>query len=304
MEWLNYHHLLYFWTVAREGTVARASKTLGLAQPTISGQLKTLEDTLGEKLFVRSGRRLVLTETGQTVFRYADEIFSLGRELQDTLKGRPTSRSLRLMVGIANFVPKLIVYRLLQPALDLPEPVRLVCREGQPERLLADLAVHSLDVVVTDTPLAPTVKIRAFSHLLAECGVTIFGTEALAKKYRRNFPRSLDRAPLLMPSDTSALRRSLEEWFRAEEIRPNIVGEFDDSTLLKVVGEAGLALFPVPTLIAPDVTRQYKVLRIGELSAVRARFYAITAERRITHPALVAISASASQGFSDRAGAL
>src|SRR5688572_29583297 len=170
MEWLNYHHLLYFWTVAREGTVARASKQLGLAQPTISGQLRTLENALDEKLFVRSGRHLVLTEMGQTVYRYADEIFSLGRELQETLRGRPASRPVRLMVGIANFVPKLVISRLLEPALALPEPVHLVCREGPPERLLADLAVHSLDVVVGDTPVSPTVKIRAFSHLLGECG--------------------------------------------------------------------------------------------------------------------------------------
>ncbi|MGB7220295.1 MAG: transcriptional activator NhaR [Vicinamibacterales bacterium] len=304
MEWLNYHHLLYFWTVAREGSVAGASKHLGLAQPTISGQLKTLEDTLGEKLFVRSGRHLVMTEMGQTVYRYAEEIFSLGRELQDTLKGRTASRSLRLMVGIASFVPKLVVYHLLQPALALKEPVRLVCREGTPERLLADLAVHNLDVVVADTPLAPTVKIPAFSHLLEECGVTIFGTEALARKYRKNFPRSLDRAPLLVPSETSALRGALDEWLRAEGIRPVILGEFDDSTLLKMVGEGGLAPFPVPTVIAPDVARQYKVVRIGELDAVRTRFYAITADRRMRHPALLAIAASARQGLTDRAGAL
>ncbi len=296
MEWLNYHHLLYFWMVAREGTVARASGQLGLAQPTISGQLRTLEDALGEKLFVRSGRHLVLTETGQTVYRYADEIFSLGRELQETLKGRPPNRPIRLMVGIADFVPKLIVYRLLQPALALPEPVRLVCREGKPERLLADLAVHSLDVVVADTPVAPTVKIRAFSHLLGECGVAFFGTEALAKRYRKGFPRSLDGAPLLMPTETSALRRSLDDWFHAQGIRPTVLGEFDDSTLLKVFGQAGWALFPAPSAIAQDVTRQHDVVRIGQLDSVRARFYAISVERRLRHPALVAISAAARQG--------
>lgn len=297
MEWLNYHHLLYFWTVAREGTVARASKQLGLAQPTISGQLRTLENALDEKLFARSGRHLVLTEIGQTVYRYADEIFSLGRELQETLKGRPASRPVQLMVGIAEFVPRLVVYRLLQPALALKESVRLVCREGKPERLLADLAVHSLDVVVADAPVPPTIKVRAFSHLLGECGVVFFGTEALAKRYRKRFPRSLDGAPLLMPAETSALRRSLDDWFYAQQIRPTIMGEFDDSTLLKVFGEAGLGLFPVPSAIAHDVTRQHDVVRIGQLDGVRARFYAISVERRLRHPALVAISAGARQGL-------
>ncbi|MBI4264819.1 MAG: transcriptional activator NhaR [Acidobacteria bacterium] len=294
MEWLNYHHLLYFWMVAREGTVARASKQLGLAQPTISGQLRTLESSLNEKLFVRSGRHLVLTEMGQTIYRYADEIFSLGRELQATLKGRPANnRPVRLMVGIANFVPKLVVSRLLEPAMTLPEPVRLVCREGRPERLLAELAVHNLDVVVADTPVPPTVKIRAFSHLLGECGVTLFGTEALARRYRKGFPRSLDGAPLLMPTDTSALRHSLDDWFHAEQIRPNVLGEFDDSTLLKAFGQAGWGLFPAPAAIAHDVIRQHNVVRLGQLDSVRARFYAISGERKLRHPALVAISAGA-----------
>ena len=293
MEWLNYHHLLYFWMVAREGTVARASKQLGLAQPTISGQLRTLENAFSEKLFVRSGRHLVLTEMGQTVYRYADEIFSLGRELQDTLKGRPATRPGRLLVGIANFVPKLVVSRLLEPALALPEPLRLVCREGQPERLLADLAVQSLDVVVADTPVAPTVKIRAFSHLLGECSIAFFGTRAMARRHRKNFPRSLDGAPLLMPSEPSALRRSLDDWFYTQQIRPTIVGEFDDSTLLKVFGQAGWGLFPAPSAIAADVVRQHKVMQIGQLDAVRARFYAISVERRLRHPALVAISTGA-----------
>ena len=295
MEWLNYHHLLYFWTVAREGTVARASKQLGLAQPTISGQLRTLENALDEKLFVRSGRHLVLTEMGQTVYRYADEIFSLGRELQETLRGRPASRPVRLMVGIANFVPKLVISRLLEPALALPEPVHLVCREGTPERLLADLAVHSLDVVVGDTPVAPTVKIRAFSHLLGECGVAFFGSEALARKYRKGFPRSLDGAPVLMPTDTSALRHALDDWFHAQQIRPNVMGEFDDSTLLKTFGQNGWGLFPAPSAIAQDTIRQHNVVQVGQLDTVRARFYAISVERRLRHPALVAISAGAKQ---------
>ena|SRR5688572_24991803 len=297
MEWLNYHHLLYFWTVAREGTVAKASKQLGLAQPTISGQLQTLEQALDEKLFVRTGRHLVLTEMGQTVYKYADEIFSLGRELQETLKGRPQSRPARLTVGIADFVPKLVVYRLLQPALAMAEPVRLICREGKPERLLADLAVHSLDVVVADMPVAPTVKIRAFSHLLGECGVAFFGAEALAKRYWKDFPASLDGAPLLLPAETSALRRALDDWFHEHNIRPDVQGEFDDSSLLKVFGQEGVGLFPVPSVIAGDVTRQHDVVQVGQLDEVRARFYAISVERRLRHPALIAITAGAREGL-------
>jgi len=297
MEWLNYHHLLYFWTVAREGTVARASKQLGLAQPTISGQLQTLEQALGEKLFVRSGRHLALTEMGQTVYRYADEIFSLGQELQETLKGRPASRPVRLTVGIADFIPKLVVYRLLQPALSLTEPIHLVCLEGKHDRLLADLAVHSLDVVVADTPVTPSVKIRAFSHLLGECGVAFFGAESLARRYWKDFPKSLDGAPLLMPAETSALRRALDDWFHENQIHPVVLGEFDDSSLMKVFGQEGLGLFPAPSVIAHDVTRQHDVVQIGQLDSVRARFYAISVERRLRHPALVAISAGARQGL-------
>ncbi|MBI4517466.1 MAG: LysR family transcriptional regulator, partial [Deltaproteobacteria bacterium] len=212
MEWLNYHHLLYFWTVVHEGSVSRAGARLRLAQPTISGQLRALENVLGEKLFRRVGPKLVLTEVGQIAYRYADEIFSLGRELQDTLKGRPVRRPARVMVGIADVVPKMIAYRLLEPALQLEEPVRIICQEDKSERLLTELALHTLDVVLSDAPIGPSIKIRAFSHLLGECGVTFLGAARLARKYRRGFPRSLDGAPVLLPTDNTALRRSLEQW--------------------------------------------------------------------------------------------
>ncbi len=289
MEWLNYHHLLYFWTVAREGSVTRAAAQLRLGQPTVSTQIRTLEEALGEKLFTRVGRTLALTEVGRVVFRYADEIFSLGRDLLDTLKNRPTGRPIRFVVGIADVIPKLIAYRLLQPAVELGEPVRLVCREDKGDRLLAELAVHGLDLVLTDAPLGPTHKIRAFNHLLGECGVTFFGTARLARTYRRGFPRSLNGAPVLLPTDNTAVRRSFEQWFDAEGIRPVIVSEFEDSSLLKAFGSAGVGLFPAPSAIEKEIRRQYGVEIIGRVDRVRERFYAISVERRLKHPAVVAV---------------
>lgn len=293
MEWLNYHHLLYFWTVARTGGVSAASAELRLAQPTISGQLRALEDALGEKLFHRVGRRLELTDVGRMVFRYADEIFTLGRELMDAVRGRPTGRPLRLAVGVADQLAKLITYRLIEPALKLPEPVHVVCREDKPERLLADLALHDLDLVLSDAPIHPSVKVRAFSHLLGECGVTIFGTKDLAAKYRRQFPRSLDGAPCLLPTENTSLRRSLDQWFDQQSLRPSVVSEFEDSALLSSFGERGLGLFPGPTAIEAEIRRQYGVVVVGRLEQVRERFYAISVERRLKHPAVVAISEAA-----------
>jgi LysR family transcriptional activator of nhaA len=293
MEWLNYHHLLYFWAVAREGSVTRASEQLHLAQPTVSGQLKALEEALGEKLFERTGRRLVLTEVGGVVFRYADEIFSLGRELQDTLKGRPTGRPLRFTVGVADAVPKLVAYRLLLPALSLPEPVHVVCREDKPDRLLAELSVHSLDLVISDAPVGAAVKVKAYSHLLGETPVAFFGSEELASAHRKGFPRSLDGAPVLLPTEGSSLRRSLEQWLDAEGLRPRVVGEIEDSALLKVFGQAGVGLFPAPVAIEAEVRAQFGVKLVGRVDAVKERFYAISAERKLKHPAVVAISETA-----------
>jgi LysR family transcriptional regulator, transcriptional activator of nhaA len=293
MEWLNYHHLRYFWAVAREGGVTRASQTLNISQPTVSAQIRELEEALGEKLFARQGRSLVLTDMGRVVFRYADEIFGLGRELLDTVKGRPTGRPARLSVGIANVVPKLIAYRLLEPALRLPEPVLVECVEDKPERLLAELAVHALDLVISDAPLGPGVNVRAFNHLLGDCPTAVFGTAALAAAHRRGFPRSLDGAPFLLPTLGTSLRRALDQWFEAERLRPRVVGEFEDSALAKVFGQAGRGLFVAPLAIEGEVRRQYGVRRIGTLEAVKERFYAISVERRLKHPAVIAISEAA-----------
>jgi len=295
MTWLNYHHLLYFWTVAREGSIARACTLLHLTQPTISGQLRTLEKAVGAKLFDRVGRNLVLTETGRVVYRYADEIFSLGRELQDTLKGRPVGRPLRLLVGTVPTLPKTIVYRLLEPALHLPEPVQLIYDEGTPDYLLAQLAVNALDVVLSDVPTSPLVKVRAFNHLLGECSVSFMGTAKLAAAYQRGFPRSLDGAPFLLPGENSTLRRSLDQWFEAEGIQPLVRGEFADSAVLKVFGSTGMGIFAIPSVVEEEVQRQYHVCLVGRVESVRERFYVISAERRLKHPAVVAITNAARQ---------
>jgi len=293
MDWLNYHHLLYFWVVAREGTIARACDQLHLTQPSISKQLHQLEHSVGEKLFKRVGRNLVLTETGQLVFRYADEIFSLGRELSEALQGKPSRERLRLLVGVADVVPKLIAYRVLEPALHLPEPVQLMCDERGLVELLTDLAEHRLDLVLSDSPLPPTSATRAYNHLLGECGVCIFGSSSLARKFRRGFPQSLEGAPFLLPTRKSMLRRSLDQWFDAQNIRPELVGEFDDSALLKVFGQAGVGLFPGPAAVEKETCRQYHVQLVGRLDAVRERFYAISVERKLKHPAVKAITAAA-----------
>jgi LysR family transcriptional activator of nhaA len=293
MEWLNYHHLLYFWTVAREGSVTRASQVLHLAQPTVSGQLKALEDSLGEKLFARQGRRLVLTDVGRMVYGYADEIFALGRELMDTLKDRPTGRPLRLVVGVADVVPKLVAHSLLEPALNLPEHVHIVVREDRPERLLADLAVHALDLVIADAPISPAARVKAFNHLLGECGVGLFGTAELVEPLRAGFPDSLDGVPLLLPSESTSLRRSVEQWLDARNLRPRIVGEFEDSALMKTFAQAGRGLFPAPTVVQRDIERSHGMTLLGEVEGARESFYAISVERRLKHPAVLAISEAA-----------
>jgi LysR family transcriptional regulator, transcriptional activator of nhaA len=293
MEWLNYHHLLYFWVVARAGSIARASEQLHLAQPTISSQIGRLEKSLGAELFQKSGRGLQLTDTGRTVFRYADEIFALGRELTDAVKGRPTGQPLRFTVGVPDVLPKLIVHRLLKPAFDLPDQVRLVVREGKFDSLLGELATHELDLVLSDCPVPPHVSVKAYNHLLGECGIAFFASIDIAKKYRKGFPRSIDGAPMLAPGDGTAVRRSLEQWFDDNAIRPVFVAEFQDSALLKVFGQEGLGVFPAPAAIKNEIERQYRVEHVGTIEDARERYFAVSVERRLKHPAVLAISTAA-----------
>jgi LysR family transcriptional activator of nhaA len=293
MEWLNYHHLLYFWTVAREGGISKAAEKLRLSQPTISAQVRVLEDAIGERLFQRHGRTLVLTDVGRLVYGYADEIFSIGRELMETLRGRPAGRPLQLLVGVANAVPKLVVYRLLRPATGGTDAVHLVCREDNAERLVAQLATHALDVVIADTPAPPQLRVKVFNHLLGESETAFFAPPRQAARLKRGFPRSLHEAPMLLPTANTALRRGLDEWFEAQGLRPRVVGEFEDSALMKVFGHSAGVVFPAPAVIERDVCRFYGVRVAGRTDAVRERYYAISAERRLKHPAVLAITSAA-----------
>lgn len=300
MEWLNYHHLLYFWTVAREGGVAKAAARLHLTHPTVSGQIRELEERLGEKLFVRAGRGLELTEMGRVVYRYADEIFALGRELLDTVKGRPTGRPPRLVVGVDDVLPKLIVRRLLEPALRLPERVQMSVHEAPARELFVRLADQTIDVVLSESPMLPHSPVKAYSHLLGECGVTWFASERLARGLKRGFPRSLASAPVLLPAESTALRRALDAWFEKHALRPTIVAEFADSALLKAFGQEGHGAFVGPTAIEKEIEKQYDVKSVGRVREVHERFYAITAERRIKNPAVVAISEAARSEIFER----
>lgn len=293
MEWLNYHHLLYFWTVVRTGSITAASRELRLAVPTISVQVRQLEDALGEKLLLRSGRRVVPTEVGRLVYRYGEDIFSTGKELLDVVKGRPTGRPLRVVIGIADVLPKLIAHQLIEPALHLSQPVRVVCHEDDPEHLLAALAIQEIDLVLLDAPIGPAVKIRAYNHLLGESGVSFLARPKLAARYRRNFPRSLDGAPLLLPMANSAIRRNLDQWFEALGIRPEVVGEFEDDGLLQEFGAEGVGIYPAVSVVEKQIRRHYAVERVGRTDAVRGTFYAISVERKLRHPAVVAICQTA-----------
>jgi len=303
MEWLNYHHLFYFWTVMHERSVTAASSRLSLAPSTISVQVGKLEEALGGKLFRLVGRRLEPTDLGRMVFRYADEIFSIGRDMMDSVRGRPIVGPLSLKVGVVNVFPKLIACKILAPALNLWERVRLVCYEGKEDRLLADLSVHNLDVVLSDTPIRKGLSIKAYNHLLGECGVTFFAVKKLTKRFRPGFPESLDGAPMLLPLDMTALREALERWFESLNLKPMIVGEFEDSALLKVFGQNGDGIFAAPSVIEKEVQSQYNVQVVGRTEAVRERFYAISFERVIKHPAVTAISDAARQSlFLNNAG--
>jgi len=259
----------------------------------VSTQIRDLEAAMGEQLFLRSGRRLLLTDAGQVALRYADEIFSIGQELQETLRGQPTGRPLRILVGVTDVLPKLIVHRIIEPALRLKEPIQIVCREGNPTELLADLSVHRLDVVLSDSPIPPMARVRAYNHPLGTCSVTFMAQPKLAGRLRAGFPASLDGAPVLLPGDGSVIRRDLDAWFETIGVRPVIVGEFEDSALLKCFGQAGEGFFAIPSVIETEVTRQYEVQTIGKTEDVTESYYAISVERRVRHPAVAVICETA-----------
>lgn len=286
---INYKHLHYFWVVAKCGGIARASETLHITPQTISSQISLLEQRLGEALLQKTGRNLELTEAGRIVQSYADEIFSLGGELEEAVLSMPSSGRLAFKVGVAEAVPKTISHRLLAPALELESRVRITCREKSLEELLADLAMHKIDLVIADAPIPPGINIRAYNHPLGESGISFLATKTLAKSVKRKFPGSLTGVPLLVPSDINKLHARLLSWFDAKHIHPQIVGEFDDSALMKVFGQAGTGVFVVPTVTAGEVCEKYEVELVGSVEDVKEEFFAISLERKVTHPAVAAV---------------
>lgn len=293
MDHLNFKHLRYFWTVAKTGSIVRAADQLHLTPQSISGQLSEFEDRLGVELFRRSGRNRELTDAGRRILTYAEEIFAIGNELVEALHEQKSRKSLTLRVGVADSVSKSIAYHLVEPALRLDEPVRLFCREGRLASLLAELAIHHLDMIIADRPMPASLNVRGYSHLLGESSITIFSTKPLAEKLEGEFPACLNTAPMLLPGEDAAIRPALIQWLETNNLRPQIVGEFDDSALMKAFGQAGAGVFVAPTTLADHVCEQYKTVIVGRIDSVVERLYAITTERRLTHPAIVAISKAA-----------
>ena len=294
---INYKHLRYFWAVAREGGVARASERLNLTPQTISGQLSLLEEHLGVTLFNRVGRNLELTETGRLVLSYADEIFSLGGEMEEVIHQLPDGRPQLFRVGVVDVLPKSIAHRILEPALQMPDPVRMICREASLDALLAELTVHRLDLVLADRPIPSTVSTRGFSHKLGECAVSFFATEKLYKKLKGDFPRCLDGAPLLLPSRDTQLRSGIDQWLDKHRLHPRMIAEFDDSALMKAFGQEGAGIFIAPAAIEAEVEWQYQATAIGRVNEVKEHFYAISVERRVTHPVVSAVMEAARESL-------
>ncbi|MGZ8901324.1 MAG: LysR family transcriptional regulator [Limisphaerales bacterium] len=297
MEWLNYHHLLYFWSVAKEGSIRNASEKLRVSQPSICVQVQSLEEVMGEKLFRRSGRKLVMTETGQLVFGYAEEIFSLGGELLSAVKHGSTRRALKLNVGVTDSLPKLVAQAILEPVFDVPGPVHVVCREGKAEDLLLQLASMRLDIVLADEPASTGLPFKTFNHLLGSSGVTFCASADIAKRLRKGFPKSLNDAPALLPAQNTNLRRSLEKWFQTLGIRPRILAEFEDGALMKAIASGGRGFIPLASVVADEAVERYRFKVIGSTEKCTDQFYAITAERRLTHPAVVLITEKAQKSL-------
>jgi LysR family transcriptional regulator, transcriptional activator of nhaA len=296
VEFLNYHHLRYFWVVAQEGSLRKAAEKLHVSQPTISAQLATLEARLGEKLFRRSPRGLALTSSGQHAFSYAREIFTLGEHFLRSLKHQAGQRALPVHIGIADSLPKLVSHQLIKPIFRLPQTVQVTCVEGRTSEMLAQLAVFRLDIVLTDEPAPSSLQLRAFNHLLGESSVLFCAAPALAARLRRGFPKSLENAPVLLPT-ASPLRRTLENWFRTRRLHPRLVAEYDDAALMKVAAVDGLGFFPLPSLAVEEAVNRYGFQVVGTVTGCREQFYAITADRKMNHPAVVALTTAARTGL-------
>lgn len=296
-DWLNYHHLRYFWAVAHEGGLRQASAKLHVSQPSISAQIRELEEALGEKLFRRQGRSNILTDAGQIALRYADEIFALGSELTNAIRQGPSTKVLRLHVGVADSVPKLVTHEILKPVFAMPRAVHVICREGKIDDLLVQLAAHRLDIVLADEPPSSGHRIRVFDHQLGESGVTFFATGAISARLRKGFPRSLHDAPALLPAESTAVRRSLERWFHETGVRPRVVADFEDAALMSVIAAEGRGFIALPSVVSDEAIARFGLRAIGASDRCRVEFHAITAERRITHPAVGVITQGARSLF-------
>lgn len=297
LQGLNFSHLLYFWAVARDGSIASACERLQISQPTISMQIRKLEKSLGHRLFDRSGRGLVLTEVGRTVFDYADDMFTMGRELLGALRGLPGRRSGKLHIGIPTFLPKLITYRLLEPVLSLPQDVRLICYEDDLNELILGLGRHKFDAILSDTPIHSASAVRCFNHSLAESDISICGVPELAKRYRDSWPESMEGAPFLLPTSATEMRRTLDRWFDNMRYIPNIVAEFDDNALMKEFGGGGRGLFPIPSAVLGEVKKQYGVEVVARLPNLFVKYYVVTTERKLKHPGTIEIVRNAKYGM-------
>ncbi|MFZ6818899.1 transcriptional activator NhaR [Undibacterium sp. Ji22W] len=293
MPALNFKHLRYYWTVAKTGSITKAAEKLHLTAHAVSGQINEFEHSLGVELFKKNGRNIELTDAGRRILVYADDIFNSGDQLLDALRDHLQARRRTFRVGIADTVPKVIAYRLLQPAIELEEPVRLNCREGRLDLLLAELALHRLDVIIADRPMGTQTSIRAYNHLLGKCGLTVFGTSTLAKKYKGSFPACLQHAPFLIPGEDVAVQAKILRWMEEWELHPIIVGEFDDGALMKAFGRAGAGFFLAPTAMKKEICSQHNVVAIGDVPNIVEEIYLITIERRLNDPAILAISQAA-----------
>lgn len=288
---VNYKQLHYFWAVAKAGSIVRASRQLHITPQTLSGQIGILEESLGISLFRRVGRGIELTETGKLALTYADDIFQTGNALEETLRTGSKEPFRLFRVGISDSVPKSIAYRLLAPAMSLQTSIKIICREGKLEPLLGELAIHKLDLVLADRPMPSEMDIKGSSKLLSECGISFFAISELARQYPQSFPHSINNAPILVPGEDSSLRKRLMQWLSNQRIHPQIVGEFDDSALMRAFGQAGIGVFTAPTIIAEEVMQQHNVTKLGETDEIIERFYAISVEKRASHPAVLAINA-------------
>lgn len=304
MASLNYKHLRYFWAVARAGTIVRAAESLHLTPHAISGQLSAFEASLGAKLFIREGRRLSLSATGRRVLDQAEQIFALGDEILEIVGDTAPGDGQPLRIGIADSVPKAVAYRLVSPALDLEDFGKLTCREGRIDLLLADLAIHRLDLVIADKPMPPRLNVRGYSHMLGESPLSVMGTPALRQHHPAPFPQCLNGAPFLMPGEDVAIHGPLIEWLESHRLRPRIVAEFDDSALLKAFGQASAGFFVAPVATRDYVCRQYGVEEIGQIDRVSERIFAITTEGKLTRPAMLAIQRAAKEEIFGEPGAL